>query len=294
MQLRFLEYFVALARERHFARAAESCRVSQPTLSAGIATLETQLGRRLIQRDRRYLGLTAEGEAMLPWAQRLLADQAGLFNAVARGPGTLSGELKLGAIPAAQPVVGHIARALQSIHPAIRISIQSLTARQIERGLADFALDAGITYLSNEPLAGVRSVALYEERYIFATRDGDAPNITWRDAAAAPLCLLHGGMQNRRILDTHLATLGLSVQPHVTADSYVCLLALVRAGGLSSILPHSYRNLLPPDPGIHLIDIVDPVVSNSIGLVVHDREPLTEFSEAAIDAARQVQIQAPL
>lgn len=65
MQTRFLEYFLALHRERHFGRAAELCHVSQPTLSAGIAALEAQLGKRLIARDRKYVGLTPEGEAIL-------------------------------------------------------------------------------------------------------------------------------------------------------------------------------------------------------------------------------------
>ncbi len=64
MQIRLLRYFVALAREEHFARAAATCNVTQPTLSAGIATLEEQLGKRLVMRDRRYIGLTPEGAAM--------------------------------------------------------------------------------------------------------------------------------------------------------------------------------------------------------------------------------------
>lgn len=59
MQFRFLEYFIALAEERHFARAATRCHVTQPTLSAGIANLEARLGKRLVQRDRRFVELTA-------------------------------------------------------------------------------------------------------------------------------------------------------------------------------------------------------------------------------------------
>lgn len=73
MQMRLLEYFVALAREGHFARAAAACNVTQPTLSAGIVALEEQLGKRLVERDRRYIGLTEEGRAALPWAQQAIA-----------------------------------------------------------------------------------------------------------------------------------------------------------------------------------------------------------------------------
>ena len=68
MQIRTIEYFVALARERHFGRAAAACGVTQPTLSSGIGALEDELGVRLVLRDRRFAGLTVEGEAALPWA----------------------------------------------------------------------------------------------------------------------------------------------------------------------------------------------------------------------------------
>lgn len=82
MQFRFLEYFIALAEERHFARAATRCHVTQPTLSAGIANLEARLGKRLVQRDRRFARLTAEGEAILPHARRLIAGQMMKFGSL--------------------------------------------------------------------------------------------------------------------------------------------------------------------------------------------------------------------
>ena len=99
MQTRLVEYFLALERDSHFARAAALCHVSQPTLSAGIATLEAQLGKRLIRRDRKYGGLTPEGEAILPWARQLVAAAEALGQAAETARGPLKGELRLGAIP---------------------------------------------------------------------------------------------------------------------------------------------------------------------------------------------------
>jgi DNA-binding transcriptional LysR family regulator len=78
MFLRHLCYFVTLAREKHFARAAEACHISQPTLSAAIRKLEDDLEVRLVIRGHRFLGLTAEGDLMLAWAQRILKDYDGL------------------------------------------------------------------------------------------------------------------------------------------------------------------------------------------------------------------------
>ena len=153
MQTRFIEYFLALERERHFARAAEYCNVSQPTLSAGIATLEGQLGKRLIQRDRRFVGLTPEGEAILPWARQIVAAVEALEQSSATARGALKGELRLGAIPAAMPVIGRLAGAMLARHPGLNIAVRALTSRQIERDLAAFELDAGLTYLDFEPPA---------------------------------------------------------------------------------------------------------------------------------------------
>ena len=69
-----LEYLLALARERNFGRAAETCGVTQPTFSAGIKQLEDTLGVMLVQRTSRFLGFTAEGERVLDWARTIVAD----------------------------------------------------------------------------------------------------------------------------------------------------------------------------------------------------------------------------
>jgi DNA-binding transcriptional LysR family regulator len=292
MHIRFIEYFVTLARTRHFARAAEACHVTQPTLSSGIVALEELLGKRLILRDRRFIDLTAEGHAILPWARRLLADHEGLRHAVAHDEGALRGELRLGVIPASMPSVGHLVRMIRAAHPLLTLSIRSMTSRQIERGLIEYELDAGLTYLTNEPLAQVLAVSLYGECHRFATRAdgelGQREQVSWQEAAATPLCLLHQGMQNRRIVDAHLASLGLTVEPKATADSYVTLLSMVEAGGLSSILPHSYASLLPGNGVLRLIDFIDPAPANGIGLLVLEREPRSALAQVALAAARKL------
>lgn len=298
MQLRFLDYFVALAREKHFARAADACHVTQPTLSAGIAALEEMLGKRLVIRDRRFVDLTPEGHAILPFARQLLADQEGLRQAIDAPAGPLRGTLRLGAIPAAMPSMGYLVKALHAAHPRLAISIRSLTSREIQRGLADYELDAGLTYLQSEPPAQVRAVQLYSERYLFATR-ADSPlgtrkTVNWRDVVGGPLCLLHTGMQNRRILDAHLAQLGLSVDPVATADSYVALLSMVAFGGLSSIVTDSHVQFVAGNPDLRVIDIVDPAPPNPIGLVVLDREPLSPLASAAFSIAETLHLLSPL
>ncbi len=96
MILRHLSYFVTLAREKHFARAAEACHISQPTLSAAIRKLEDDLQVRLVLR-----GLTAEGERVLTWAQQILNDYDGLqidLTGLRSGLTGSTGSLRLGSI----------------------------------------------------------------------------------------------------------------------------------------------------------------------------------------------------
>ena len=105
MLLRQFEYLVSLARERHFARAAAACYVSQPSLSAAIRKLEEELDVPIVRRGRRYEGLTPEGERVLVWAQRILAERDALRHELSAMRGGLTGTLRLGAIPTAMPVV---------------------------------------------------------------------------------------------------------------------------------------------------------------------------------------------
>ena len=196
MQLRHLRYFVTLARVRHFARAADECGVSQPTLSSGLIALEQEFGRRLIDRDRRFIGLTPHGEAMLPWAHQILGAMGAMTAAVAETP--LEGPFTLAAIPAALPLVGRFGAALLAANPDLVLSVRSTTARAIDQGLSALEVDAGITYLDPEAPACMVGVPLASEDYRFLTRRGgkydDRLTIAWDEAVAQDLCLLDESM----------------------------------------------------------------------------------------------------
>lgn len=289
MKFRLLEYFVAIAEERHFARAADRCNVTQPTLSAGLVMLERQLGKRLIERDRRFIGLTPEGEAILPHVRTLLA-QYDELQQVIDAPGPLRAELRLGAIPAAMPFIGRFVATLAGANPQLRIAIRQLTSEAILRGIAGFELDAGLTYLGKQAEPGMRVVSLYEERYVFATpahgRFAGRASVTLAEAVSEPLCLLHQGMQNRRILDGHLAQRQLAAGAVATTDSYLALLSMVAGGQVSSIVTDSHGAFIGPATGVRLIPIADLSEPNRVGLVAAAREPLAPVVRAAIAAAQ--------
>ena len=152
-----LEYLMALARERHFGRAAEACGVTQPTLSAGIKQLEETLGVLLVQRGSRFIGFTPEGERTLDWARRIVGDAARCGRKSTRCKHGLTGRLRIAAIPTALAMVAAITTPYRARHPDVRFTILSQTSIEILTQLENLEIDAGITYLDNEPLGRVNT-----------------------------------------------------------------------------------------------------------------------------------------
>jgi DNA-binding transcriptional LysR family regulator len=293
MLIRHLAYFVTLARERHFARAAEVSHVTQPTLSAAIRKLEEELGVPLVERGHRFVGLTDEGTRLLDWARQILVDYQGLRDDLAGARKGVTGDLRLGVIPAALPMVAFVTDRFCAANPGATITIRSLTARAIAEGIDAFELDGGITYLDSEPIAHVDRVPLYRERFRLAVpRDhplADRDRVTWQEAAAQRLCLLSPDMQNRRIIDRVAARIGLAVHPQVVSNSYLAIAAHLRRGGWASIVPHSFFHLVGDGPDLVGIDLVEPEHGEAVGLVISDRQPRGAIVAALLAAAREAQ-----
>jgi DNA-binding transcriptional LysR family regulator len=286
MLIRHLSFFVTLAQERHFKKAAEICNVAQPTLSAAIQNLEEDLGATLIVRGHRYLGLTPEGEKALAWGRQILADYDNLRDELHGTLKGLTGTLRLGVIPAAMPSVSFLTERFCARHPKVQVEIRSMTSRAIQRDLDIFEVDGGLTYLDNEPLENVRRVPLYHERYVFVCRPdhpfADLKTITWPQAVSEPLCLLSEDMQNRRILNAIAASVGLSIAPTVVSNSFLGVCAHLRNGKWCGIVPHTFYYIFGSASGLVWIDLVEPRKSYAIGLVLTSRLPQSPMAAALI------------
>ena len=136
--VRYLEYIVALSRERHFARAASACNITQPTLAAGIKQLEEGLGVLIVERRQRFVGFTPEGERVLAWAQRVLADYGGLAQELSELREGLEGQIHIGAVPVSLPTIALLTAPFAAIHSRTRYQVTSQTSIEIQRGLDDF------------------------------------------------------------------------------------------------------------------------------------------------------------
>jgi DNA-binding transcriptional LysR family regulator len=290
MDIRQLRYLVALARERHFARAAEACGVAQPTLSAGLRHLEEDLGVMVVERGNRFKGLTPEGERVLAWARRILADCNSLEQELVGARKDLRGRIIVGVIPSALAMVGRLTSALLARQPGLGLRLLSCSSIDIQRGLDDFELHAGITYLDNEPLTNVRSQPLYQERYVLLARPSLLPSgvtsMSWAKAAELPLCLLTPDMQNRRIVNAAFAAAGATPNPVVETVSIAALINHVRETDIAAVAPDRLLQRLGVGADLVAVPLQAPDLVQTVGLVVADRDPTPPFV-AALWAAAQ-------
>lgn len=287
-----LEFFIALAREGHFGRAAEDSGISQPSLSAAIRQLEDQLGVVLVVRGSRYQGLTPEGQRVLEWAKRIVSDARTMREEMRAAKTGLSGHIRLAAIPTALAMIPRLTEPFQAKHPDVTFSVVSRNSLQVLSQLDNFEIDAGITYLDNEPLGRVTSVPLYAERYTLVTAEGtpyaEREQVTWKELDGLRLCLLTPDMQNRRIINQHLSEAGVTINTTLESNSMVVLLSHVGTGRWASIMPRNVARTFGFAKQIKVIPIVEPEASHIVGLVATHREPFTPLVSALLHQARSL------
>ena len=292
-----LEMFIALATEEHFGRAAERCGVSQPSLSGAIRQLEAELGVQLVWRGSRYQGLTPEGARVLDWARRIVADARTLREEMRAARQGLSGNLRLGVIPTALPMVVRLTDPFLKRHPNVRIRVLSRNSVEILQEVENLGLDAGITYLDNEPLGRVSAVPLYSERYRLLMRADDPlaarEALAWSELSDLPLCLLTPDMQNRRIVGRMMADAGVEAAPMVESNSILALIAHVTAGPWVSIVNEHTTALLSGDTRLRSIPLTGGRPGLQVGLIAPWREPHTPVLAALLAEARRISELAP-
>ncbi len=282
---------LALAREQHFGRAADACGITQPTLSAGLKQLEETFGVLLVHRQSRFLGFTPEGQRVLDWARRIVGDSRAMHEEIRALKRGLAGHLRLAAVPTALPIVAELTTPLRERHPEVVFTIMSRSSIDVLTQLENLEVDAGLTYVDNEPLGRVRFVPLYHERYHLLI-SADAPmgkrkEVSWAEVGRIPLCLLTPDMQNRRIIDRRLRNAGIEPAPTLQSNSMVVLFSHVRTGRWASVMPAVLAETMGLTEPIRRIPIAD-AEPPTIGLVYPQREPLTPLTAALVTEAHRL------
>lgn len=289
VQIVQLEYLVALARERHFGRAAAACHVSQPTLSVAIRRLERELGVPIVLRGHRFEGFTAEGARILTWAHRVVAERDELLADVERMRGRLTMTARIAAIPTSVPAIPLLSTRLLESHPGATVRVEALSSREIARRLADFEIDAGLTYLDTETPPGCRQTVLYQESYVVLAPE-DNPvmaqqSVTWAQAATLPLCALTSEMRNRRIIDAHMAAAAVRFTPVVEADTVGAIYAHLSSAQLATIASHAWLYAFGVPAGLAVRPISEHRTGPTVGVITLAREPESPVADAVHAAA---------
>jgi DNA-binding transcriptional LysR family regulator len=289
--IRQLDYLVTLAREKHFARAAEACHVSQPALSSAIRSLEKELGIMIVQRGRRFIGLTPEGERVLVWAQQTLSSLSHMREDASIAKSAVAGTLRIGAIPTTMTVAAFITAPCRAAYPNIRFSVSSLSTEAIAGELDKFELDLGLTYMDEKTIDGFESLHLFDERYVLlAGRNAPLEQIvTWEQAGRLPLCLLTGKMRNRQIINAAFRRAGVQADVILETDSIFSLYAHVAEAGLYSVVPHSLLNFFDLTK-VQARPLL-PHFTRAIGLIARNQPALAPLTAAVWEIARGLELQ---
>jgi DNA-binding transcriptional LysR family regulator len=285
-----LEYMIALAREKHFGRAAECCGVAQPTFSQGIQHLEELLGVALVKRSSRFLGFTPEGERVLVWARRLVGDAQAMQREIRDMQAGVASHIRMAAMPSTMPILASLTAPFQIENPTVRFTLVTRTSDEIIKHLDDREIDAGIRYVGIEPGSRIEEIPLYREKYLLlVTRDGpfaDVAQVAWSQLKGLPLCLFPPNLQHRRIVDSVLRDVGVQAHPTIETDSIPALVGHVRTGKWASVVSSLALDAIDLSGTLRVIPIVEPDVTHLIGLTISKRFSLQPAVATLLRAAR--------
>ena len=293
--LEALRYLAALDQHRHFGRAAQACRITQPALSNAIRALEAELGVPVVRRSRQYEGLTAEGEVVLAHAHRLLSEAESLRQELHSRSGDPRGRLQIGAVPTAMPIATRFALRVRERHGGLAPVVRSLSSQEIEAGIENLSLDMGLGYIGRTQV-GARALqvwAQYDEAYYVVQRAGPpgaplsvAEPMGWHEAAALPLTLLTPDMHNRTIVDQAFREAGAFVEAALETNSVLALVTALAAGPVAAVLPGALVRSAQGITGLQARPLVDPTVRTPIGFMTSTGARGTPALRAALVIAQ--------
>jgi DNA-binding transcriptional LysR family regulator len=294
MFIRQFRYLVAVAEERHFGRAAQRCNVSQPSLSSGIKQLELELGVPIFLRGRgqRFHGLTAEGERVAVWSRAVLAYCDAMRKEVAMMQNDLTGHLRIGAMPSMSPVLPYLTETVRAKYPGVRVDVQFIGNEAMKLGLHNFELDVALTYLDKADLGRKNTLPIYTEQLSLLVPDAPAfrnrKTITWKEVAKLPLAMLRPTMHERRFVDQVFRSVGCSPVARVESESILHLMFQAQFTELCTIIPSHFAHAPGLHRGTRALPIVDPVVSQDVGLFWAEGEIVLPMANAFVSIVQKL------
>jgi DNA-binding transcriptional LysR family regulator len=289
MELRQLEYFVAVAEEANFTRAAERIHVAQPAVSAQIQRLERELGQPLLDRSRRAVRLTAAGEAALPYARAALAAVAHVQLAVDDLAQLVRGTVTIGTVTSHGVDIPGLLADFHADHPNVEITLSTDSSDALIESLRTGRLDAAIVSVGHDELLdGLETEVATDERIdaVVCLSDKLAARKTIRlaDLRDRPLIALPVGAGIRHQFDAACASAGITARIAFEASTPLALADLAERGLGIAIVPASVPR---GRDGLHALAIV-PELRGRLVLAWRSGGPMSPAARVLVDKARRL------
>ncbi|MGP4004808.1 LysR family transcriptional regulator [Streptomyces sp. 8N706] len=291
MELRQLEYFVAVVEEASFTKAAAKLHIAQPGVSAQIRRLERELGQDLLDRSGRTVRLTGAGAAVLPYARAALAAAAGARLAVDELTGLLRGRVAVGMVTSCAPLgLPDLLADFHEKHPGVEITLSEANSDHLVDALRSGGLDTAVIGLAATPPAGVELEIVADQPLVAAVSRDDPlcgrttlPLDALRDR---PLISLPRGTGLRSCLDDACAAAGFEPRIAFEAGDPRVLAQLAARGLGLAVLPERLGRAGTAD--IHALTLVRPRLRGRLALAWRAEGPISPAARELIAHARTV------
>ena len=248
MELHQLEYFVAVAEEASFTRAAARVHVAQPGVSAQVRRLESELGQQLLDRSGRTVRLTEAGAAVLPFARAALDAAAGARLAADELAGLVRGQVTVGMVSGcALPLLAELLAGFHKPYPGVTISLTEDNSERLVEMLGDGRLDLALIGVAGESVPGLGTVVLIDEELVAAVPPGHplagATTVTVKALRDVPLVSLPRGTGVRAALDAACAAAGFEPRVVFEASALPMVVTMAAQGLGLAVVPESVARM---------------------------------------------------
>lgn len=287
IELRQLRYFLAVADRLHFARAAESLHISQPSLSQQIRALEEELGVVLFERSKRHVALTPDGEALLPYARKLVALADDAEEEFAERSGLRRGHVRLGATPTlGAHLLPRVIGGFFEKYPGLELTIvedgSDRLARELDQGVIDLAL-----LVEDQSTHGSAFELLLEEEIVVAVPAGhpaaDGRAVRLADLKAEKFILCREGYHLRALTFSACEEAGFTPKVAVSGTDIDTALRFVRCGIGVTLAP---KIALEECAGVAGVRVGDPPLRRRVGIAWNPHRYLSKAARAMRDYLR--------
>lgn len=263
MDLRQLEYFVAVAEARNFTRAAQRVHISQSGVSAQIRRLERELGAELFDRSARSAELTAAGKAALEHARNALAAAGAVGRAVGEITGLLRGNLNVGMVIGCTvtPLFDALA-GFHRAHPGVELALREDSSDRLVDEVRSGVLDLALIGAEAEP-TGLDALTILSEPLVAAVPAGHelpGPEVTLADLAAHPVICMPPGTGLRAVFDRACAARGVEPVIALQASAATAIADLAQRGLGVGVLSESMVAGFPELTALPITDATDPAL----------------------------------